>query len=56
MRINSNVTSFEEQNFINNWFDERIKKLELVVYTTIGTQAVLISLAIAIFAKLFLGI
>ncbi|MEM4066573.1 MAG: hypothetical protein QXV17_06915 [Candidatus Micrarchaeaceae archaeon] len=45
--------SLEEQSTINNWFDERIKKLEYTYYICVAELTIVTPLVIAVALKLF---
>jgi hypothetical protein len=47
------VKTNRDQELINVWFDERLKRLERAYYIQVAENAVLIPLVIAIFVMVF---
>jgi hypothetical protein len=47
------IKTMKEQERINVWFDERIRRLEKAYYIQVAENAILIPLIIAIFIMVF---
>jgi len=47
------IKSLKDQERINVWFDERLKRLEKAYYIQVAENAILIPLIIAIFVMVF---
>jgi len=47
------IKTLKDQEMINVWFDERLKRLEKAYYIQVAENAILIPLLVAIFIMVF---